>query len=154
MPKQKRVICRSHGAIAAGPQYHTHWEDVWLTWKGKPGRRIYRAAPMIATRADLEAELWIDRDVQKKHPEHDYSDDIRLAEELLSKLDAAPFARDNWDCPNVYTNAEAIDRAEAERMLAWFLEDAHGVRNPKFAWKKPEVIVQGISFAGIDKRSE
>jgi hypothetical protein len=109
---------------------------------------------MIATRADLEAELWIDREIQRKHPEHDYSDDITRTEQMLRQLDSAPFVRDDWDCPNVYTNASAIDRAEAGRMLAWFLEDKYAVRNPKFIWPKPDFIVQGVSFAGIGERSE
>jgi hypothetical protein len=154
MAKQKRVLCYSHGALAAGPHYQTHWEDVWLKWSGKPGQRIYRAAPMIATRADLEAELWINRESQRKRPEHDYGDEIRSDEALLAELDRGPYARNDWDCPSVYTNAAAIDRAEAERMLAWFMESAHGVRNPKFVWIKPEVYVQGVSFAGIEKRME
>lgn len=152
--QRKRIYCSCHGAIAAGPQYRTHWEDIWLKWQAKPGRQWYYAAPMVGTRADLEAESWLSIEVQRKHPEHDYREDITYNERMLAALDSAPFARDTHECPNVYTNAKYIDRAEAERMLTWFLLDAHGIANPKFVWKKATAFAHSVSFAGIDKGDE
>lgn len=145
--KQKRIICRSHSVLAAGPHYQTYWDDVWLRWKGKPGRRTYYEAPMLASRAHLEGELSTDKAMQQKSPKHDWAIDIVYSEKMLAMLDAAPYVREEGPCPNVYTNAEYIDRAEAERMLRWFLHETHGITNPKFIWKKSDLIVHNVSFA-------
>jgi hypothetical protein len=156
MAQRKVVRCFGHGVIHAGPHYQTHWQDVWLRWKGKPGQKVYRAAPCIVTRADLEADLVTDEVWAANYPEgHSFKENckkqVEYTKRMLAILDTQPFARDDYDCPNVYTNAEFIDRAEAERMLAWYLLDAHGVKNPKFDWEKADFIIGAASWAGITK---
>lgn len=151
MPSQKRVRLFCHGALSAGPQYQTHWEDVWLRWKGKPGRKLYYAGPCLCTRADLESHLVIDRDLVRQYPGGWHDKNVAVSETLLAILDRQAFAVDDYDCPNVYTNADFIDRAEAERMLVWFLKERHGVTNPKFVWQKnkDKFFIMSHSFAGI-----
>jgi hypothetical protein len=149
---KKTIHCKGHGPLQAGPHYEVGWEDVWLSWRGKPGRRWYYAAPMIASRSDLEGELYITRKCALENPGLDFSDEIGYSERMLGQLDNAPYAADDTDCPNVYTNADVINRAEAERMLAWFLRERHGIKNPKFAWRKSKHgYATPVSFAGISQ---
>ena len=46
----------------------------------------------------------------------------------------------------------APNRAEAERMLAFFLEHRHGIKNPKFGWRKTDFCVTPTGFG--DYQSE
>jgi hypothetical protein len=50
----------------------------------------------------------------------------------------------------VYTNAKGIDRAEAERMLAFYLAEVFGIKNPKFVWARPEIIIMPTGFGNYD----
>lgn len=132
MPRQrKRVIAICYGPIAFGPHYKSPWEDVWLRWKGKPGRRCYHSAPTLIWRAELLADVKRHRERQKKRPKW-YADDIAHDEAMLYVLEDSPYAVDDWNPPNVYTRAIGMDRAEAERMLAFLLERGYAVLNPKF----------------------
>ena len=49
--QRKRIVAICYGPIAFGPQYRSPWEDVWIRWKAKPGRRLYYAAPTLFTNA-------------------------------------------------------------------------------------------------------
>jgi hypothetical protein len=75
-----------------------------------------------------------------------YATDVAHDEAMLDALERAPNAVDDWDPPNVYTRAVGIDRAEAERMLAFLLERRYGVLNPKFDWKRPDVCISPTGF--------
>lgn len=133
--QRKHVIAICYGPIAFGPRYKSPWEDVWLRWKGKPGRRCYYSAPTLVCRAELVADLARHRERRKKRPKSNPTD-IAYDEAILQALEDSPYAVDDWDPPNVYTCAIGLDRAEAERMLAFLLEHRYGVMNPKFKWKK------------------
>jgi hypothetical protein len=135
MPQKKRILTICHGPIALGLQYKSPWEDVWLRWKGKPGRRRYSSAPTLVCRAELIADLESDRCLQNKRSAAS-AGDIEHDKAMLDELECAPYAVDDWDPPNVYTRANGINRAEAERMLAFLLERRYKVLNPKFEWKK------------------
>jgi hypothetical protein len=88
----------------------------------------------------------MEEELQEKHPEIDYRDSIATLKAALSTLEHAPYARDDSEYPNIYTRAMGIDRAEAERMLAWFLEEKYGVKHPKFLWKRPTLVVVPTGF--------
>lgn len=140
----KRVRCLGHGPIFAGSHYRSGWEDVWLRWKGKPGRTIYRAAPCLISSGDLRGEIESCRWMLERHPgkyDRHYQQDIAANEAILARLTEAPYWADDADCPNVYTRTDYIDRAEAERMIAWFLADRYGVKRPKLDWQRPEIVV-------------
>jgi hypothetical protein len=142
---KKHICAICHGLIAVGREYKSPWEDVWLRWKGRPGR-VFKAAPCLVCRAELLADLEMARQGHAEHPEFNYDVDIQNYEALLATLEHAPYARDDYEYPNIYTHAFGIDRAEAERMLAWFLEDKYGVKNPKFIWKRPKTVVVPTGF--------
>jgi len=146
MPRQrKRVIATCYGPIAFGPHYKAPWEDVWLRWKGKPGRRSYFSGPTLICRAELVADLERHRKRRKKRPKS-YATDIAHDEAILQALEDSRYAVDDWDPPNVYTRAIGLDRAEAERMLVFLLERRYGVMNPKFEWKKTDFCITPTGF--------
>lgn len=154
MPRQrKHVMAICYGPIAFGPHYKSPWEDVWLRWKGKPGRRRYYTAPTLICRAELIADLERHRERQKKRPKL-YVTDIAHDEAILRALECSPHAVDDWDPPNVCTRAIGIDRAEAERMLAFLLERRYGVLNPKFEWKRTDFCITPTGFGDSSTISE
>lgn len=173
-PSRKRVLCSCHGPIAFGPHYKSPWEDVWLRWKGKPGRKVYRAAPTLVCHRELYVELEMHAEIRKGplHPlsigdiilpgtpevpmeerESWYLRDDEVMRSMLAALERAPYACDWQSYPErdkglstVYTKAAGIDRKEAERMLAYFLEVAYGVKNVKFDWKKADFCIEPVSL--------
>lgn len=165
---KKRIRCICHGPIAAGPQYQSPWEDVWLRWKGKPGRKKYYAAPTLVCSAEIPVELESHEQIRnredvppiaglefspttKEERASWYREDderLRAAQEALK---TQPYHIDpTWiqgrHLETIYTNAKGIDRAEAERMLTFYLREVFGVKNPKFQWDRPRIIVQPIGF--------
>lgn len=78
-------------------------------------------------------------------------DDIAHDEAMLAALERSPYAADDYDPPNVYTRANGINRAEAERMLAFLLERRHGVKNPRVEWKKTDFCVTPTGFGDYDE---
>jgi hypothetical protein len=67
--QRKRIVAVCYGPIAFGPQYRSPWEDVWIRWKAKPGRRLYYAAPTLICRAELLADLKWTRERNRLRPE-------------------------------------------------------------------------------------
>jgi hypothetical protein len=141
--QRKRIVAVCYGPIAFGPQYRSPWEDVWIRWKAKPGRRLYYAAPTLICRAELLADLKRTRERHRKRPR---LADITHDEAMLAALEVSPHAADGCDPPNVYTRANGINRAEAERMLAFWLERRHGIKNPKFGWRKTDFWITPTGF--------
>lgn len=78
-------------------------------------------------------------DLVERYGRDVYEEQLREAQQLVRRLEQERFVCEDsltCDIPTIYTNAEYIDRPEAERMLAWWLKLAHGVTNPKFQWAK------------------
>jgi hypothetical protein len=76
-----------------------------------------------------------------------YREDDADAREVLAELATADYVyRGVGPRLNIYTKAKGIDRAEAERMLAFWMLKEHGIRNPKFVWNRPEFIVEPMGF--------
>lgn len=137
MSKRKHIQAICHGPIAFGQNYKSPWEDVWLRWKGKPGRKRYYLGPTLCCHAELVADLQMDEELQVKHPDCDWSEDIARHRASLALLEHDEFSFDaDGKCPDIYTKAKGINRREAERMLAFMLERRFGIRNPKFDWRK------------------
>jgi len=133
-PVQKRVECHAHGMIAAGPKYLVPWEDVWLRWKGKPGQTRYRAAPCLLCAAEILRD-------------HRAGDATDVSRQLLADVERDGYAAAGSGAGlNIVTPAKGMDRAEAERMLTWWLHREHGLTNVKFVWKKPEIVAAAMGF--------
>lgn len=151
MPKAKEIICHCHGLIGLSPDYKSPWEDVWISFKGKPGRKRYRFGPCLCSRANAESDLEFSRRMQEKHPEDDYSKEIGYAQTALEVLKTQErFVSREWNMferriPQIYTRADTINRAEAERMLDAYLVEL-GVTGPKkFKWKRPRFVAIPVS---------
>ena len=137
----KTITAICHGALPRWPTAISPWSDVWLRWKGKPRRKVYYAAPCLCGRDNLDFDRMITEKCAKDNPEFDYSEDIAREQAMADALERQPYAFDDHDMPNVYTRAAGIDRAEAERMLRFFLRERHGLKDVKFRWKKPRIHV-------------
>lgn len=115
------------------------WADVWLRYKGKPGRKVYWLSPCLEAAADIDRELEIYAECAREYPDSDYSEEIRHIEEIREKLKQADFViSGEGACLSVYTSKDMIDRAEAERMLRWLLAE-NGIRRTKLQWNKPKI---------------
>lgn len=141
---KKEILLDCHGPIAVSPKYESPWEDVWLTFKRRPNR-VERLGPCLVSRANLEWELQGHREYFAEHPKADWLHETLAQEEaILARLREQPYVLEPLSrpgIPNIYTRAASIDRAEAERMLAWYLAEAYDIREPKFRWKRPRVVI-------------
>ncbi len=147
MAKQKRVRCFGHSPLNLGPHYTVSWDDVWLRWVSKPGKTIQRLGPCLCSLTDAMAEIdentWVlthAPDLVAKYGREYYQEELNSARDLVRRIKDEGLicvAKSTDDrLPILYTSARVIDRAEAERMLAWWLSVAYGVKRPKFQWKK------------------
>ena len=144
MPKEIKVTC--WGSIALSDKYKSYWEDVWLTWKGKPGRKKYYLGPCLCSKTEAESELSVSIECQKKHPNIDWSKDIKISKKSLESINNGEIYIDdvNSKIPNVYSPKELIDRKEAEKMISKLLK-IYNIKNVKYDWIKPKVLVTSIS---------
>ena len=63
MSKEIKVNCR--GQISISSKYESPWEDVWLSWKGKPGRKKYYSILRLSSKTECESKLKIKLEYQK-----------------------------------------------------------------------------------------
>lgn len=145
---RKHVQCYCHGAIAADPSYLSPWEDVWLRWKGKPGRKVYHASPCLLCSAEIVKDLALHEQIRTDRNEPDwYRKEDATDQAMLAALETQEFvANGEGACLHLVTKAKGFDRKHAERMLAWWLEQEHGITNPKFIWDRPEFVIQPYGF--------
>ena len=148
----KHVRCYGHGIVHFSAYEHTPWEDVWLRWKTRPNG-VRTAGPTLIGRAELESDMSVIREVYASDPraaqEQWYADESREHERVLAQFEAGAsivvgppmLAKDGGDISNVYINQRMFNRADAERMLAQYLNERFGVRRVKFSWKRPAAIV-------------
>jgi hypothetical protein len=129
MPPRKRIDVEGWGPLAAGPHHPTTWDDVWISWKGRPGRPRTTLAPTLVGFDEFESQEAIAR------ADPLYADEAAGHVRIRQQLETAPYVIDDIEPPNIYARKATIDRAEAERMLAFLLEQRYGIRNPKFRWK-------------------
>lgn len=146
--RQKRVVCRGHCPIFVEPDYPQPWADVWVRFKGRPGK-VFTFGPTLVTKRELEVDLMLDEQVQAEHPEFDYSEEIndnRKALDGLAADDIVVGPVSPYGTPSIYTTKDFIDRREAERMLAKFI-GTFGYRNLKFIWKRPKIIACPVGLS-------
>lgn len=145
MPKVN-VTCT--GPIAVSRKYSCIWEDVYINWNVKPGRKNKKyLAPTLMSRTDVERDLEIETKELKEAKDEDIvfiETEIEYNKEILQELDKGNiFIQKDMDdtVPDVVTPKEYIDRDEAERMLTKLLEEWFDLKNIKFKWKRPNFVV-------------
>lgn len=154
MPKVN-VTCT--GPIALSRKYSCIWEDVYINWNIKPGRKNKKyLAPTLMSRTDIERDIELlkkeQKSVGKSYGSNINLDEVELCEEdeieynkeILQELDKGNiFIQKDMDdsTPDVVTPKEYIDRDEAERMLTKLLEEWFGLKNIKFKWKRPNFVI-------------
>jgi hypothetical protein len=166
---RKRVQCFADFPFAQYPNARVPWDDVYLRWKGKPGRRVYRGAPCLECEAEVHADLKIHEDIRNREDDEElnaldpifrpartttkaerqtwYRDEDATYQQVLKDLETQEFACHGEGAGlHIYTKAQGINKREAERMLAWWLERTHGIRNPKFVWNRPKFWVTPVGF--------
>lgn len=154
MRQRKHIRVRCYGPIAVDKSYESPWEDIWLRWRDRPGR-ARKATVTICGRGNLENDI----DIQEKcladavREKKDYATecaaDLAKLRGLLAKLttpeSTALYPHDDDDgCPDIYCGKEMLTRAEAERVMAQWLEQKHGLRNLKFCWRRPRYMVVSV----------
>jgi hypothetical protein len=154
MSQRKHIRVHCYGPIAVSKDYESSWEDIWLRWKDRPGH-ARKAMVTICGRANLENDIDIQRECladatrDKKDYAHEFSAELATLRGVLDKLTTpesiAVYPREAEDnCPDLYCGREMLTRADAERVMAWWLEKKHGVRNVKFCWRRPRYMVVSI----------
>jgi len=133
MPKKITVRCL--GPIAASTKYSSPWEDVWLSWTGKPGRKKFYLAPILVSHYDTRIELEINKKLQAEHGSL-YDNDVEQYTEILKILDHKPYYHlpDNT-FPTVFTSSEVINREEATRMIEYLMRSL-GFDDIMCKWKR------------------
>ena len=141
-PLKKKITVDCHGPIAANKKNKSSWEDVWLTWTGKPGRKKYHLGPCLMSKTALERDHEDNLKCSRKYPEIDWTDDLYQSELALKKVTLGEIHIEDPDSSitNIYTQKECIDRKEAERMIKVLLK-LHGFNDVRFKWNRPKFIV-------------
>ena len=93
MPKKITVDC--YGPIAHNKKYKSPWEDVWLSWTGKPGRTKYYLAPCLCSKTNVETDYQDTLMCKEKYPEDDWSEEIQESLLILKMLKQEEMFIDN-----------------------------------------------------------
>lgn len=146
------VRCLGNSVINADVEAQTAWADVWISWvTGRRGKREY-LGPTLIGKYDLKGELMMMRELLAKYPNcREYAREVKLYERILGGFEQGKTVyveRRKDGCPNLYTAARFIDRAEAERMIAALVK-TKGIDRPVFRWVEPEIVVGEISVGHI-----
>jgi len=138
----KKITVKCHGPIAANRKYKSLWEDVWLSWTGKPGRTKYYSAPCLIGKLNAEDDHELNLDCVKKYPETDWDDEIAQSKSAIEAISRGEIYIDDpkSDIPNVYTSKDLIDRKEAELMIAEVMK-LHGFKEIRYKWIRPKIVV-------------
>lgn len=172
---RKRIRCFSNFPLGQYPDAKIPWEDVYLRWKGKPGRKRYYSGPCLECKAEVLQDLKMHEDIRNRPDTGEvneldpilrparvatweerqtwYREDDALYARVLQELETQEFAHygnDERGALTIVTSAKGIDKREAERMLAWYLEKVHGIRNPKFCWTRPKFVITPVGFGSYE----
>lgn len=142
MRKGKLITIRCYGPIAVNKQYKSLWEDIWLSWTGKPGRTKYYLGPTLLSKTEAYNEYELNLDCKKHHPEIDWEDEIRKSQIAINSIEGdAIYIEDPADeIPNIYSPREYIDRVEAESMIAAIMK-SKGFDKIRCKWVRPKLII-------------
>jgi len=126
-----KVIVNCFGPIAFGQDYQSPWEDVWLQWTTKPGRRKIRWAPCLVSRSYANAAQEFDPDYYSQPLQAVASGDIFIVDPKSETTE-------------IFTPADYVDRAEAERMITTLVTAISGPQPVRFKWKRPKLFIQPV----------
>ncbi|MFW6046953.1 MAG: hypothetical protein ACOCP4_04115 [Candidatus Woesearchaeota archaeon] len=139
----KKITVKSVSPIAAHRWYETLWDDVFLSWSCKPGRSVYKIAPMIGSRKDLEYQYEDMIKLQKNASDYDYSkeiNDIKKALDYINSYNKIYIENPNDPITEIYTPREYIDKNEAEKMISELMKH-YGFNEIRCKWKRPKMFV-------------
>ena len=139
---KKRVRVSCHEPIAVAPEYKQAWSDAYISFKSRPGRTVRHYGPTLCSRTDLERSLEIERSLIRANPKYVQDYKIRLETALRGIDEGGVYIErtDDEGLPTLYTSAEWIDRAEAERMLRVLMASL-GYSSVRFQWQKPDFVI-------------
>jgi hypothetical protein len=145
-PKTVTLIC--HGLITVEPEAKVAWEDVWVRYRHGGKRKSY--GPTLIGRADLDGEIEFHNELQREHPEHDWSEDVAELAQAAATLDSGARVAigNDWDngTPTLYFAEDYFDRSGAEEMIRAMMSHL-GEPDVKIQWqRKTDIVVQGISI--------
>lgn len=140
MPKKITVKC--YGPIGHNKTYQSPWEDVWLSWTGKPGRKKYYLAPTLCSKTSTIYDQEINIECKKRNPNIDFDDDIKETQKAIDSINNGIIYIDNpkSKLPNISSPKDYIDRAEAERMIAEVMK-LHGYDSIICKWRRPKFVI-------------
>lgn len=143
MPKKITINCS--GPLAVRSDARAFWEDVYLSWMGKPWHKKYRVAPCLCSKTEVDSHYQSVLECQNDIPKLDWSSERKKSELIISKLaEQDIYIDDPWsDMPDIYTSEESIDYLEAERMIAKLMK-FYGFENIECKWKRPRLIVAPV----------
>jgi len=137
MPSRKTVRIYCYEPVAKYPEAQQPWSDVYLSFKAKPGRKVYRYAPTITTLAYMK--IMNDFMVLGGTLQPEYSDAlIQLVEKNGILIDTTEHGKP--DMPEIFVSNDYLDRLTIEGILRIFLKTLQ-IGNVKFKWDKPSIIV-------------
>lgn len=144
MPKKITVSCCGPIALGKRNNYEVPWEDVYLSWSGKPKGKKYRIAPVIVSKTDAEHEYKLLKELQEENPDYDFSEEINILENALKHI--KEYNQIYIHDPNdplcaIYTPKEYIDRKEAERMIRELMVNHYGFNEIICKWKRPRLVI-------------
>ena len=138
----KKITIKCSGPIAASKKYQSPWEDVWLSWTGKPGRTRYYCAPCLASKTEALSEHEINLECKKKYPENHWDEEIKESQNTLEEIASGKiYIADASDIPNIYSPKDYIDRAEAEKMIALVMYEVYGFDKIRCKWDRLKFMV-------------
>jgi hypothetical protein len=142
----KRVRVSCHEPLAVDPQARQPWADVYLRFKTRPGNHVVRSGPTLMGRNDLRRTIASTRRLATNDADGPFAEELAVAEALLARVDVDGIVVDTASegyargCPDVYTAAPELDRAEASRMILAVLA-LHGVTRCRLDWRRPDLVI-------------
>ena len=127
----KLITVRSYDPIAIDRKCRQPWSDVWISFTGKPGRKKYKFGPTLVAFPALIQDVELARYFSK-------ADQIADCEKILKSLAVngdlyIETIHSGLAYPSIYTSRKYIDRAEAERMIGFFMRTL-GFASCRFKW--------------------
>lgn len=143
MPKKIEIKC--YGPIAVSKTAKCPWEDVYMYWTQKPGRKKKRMWVVLDTKVNMEKDLESYKKLQEEG-DADFSEEISEFEKELKILETTDIMVGTVedDYAELFTNNDFIDRNEAEKMMFKFLRYL-GINNElKFKWRRQNFIITPV----------
>ena len=144
MAKKLLIVC--FGTLALNKKLQTSWEDLFVLWTGKPGRKKYEVSMCLQSKPATEDEHKSNLELSAEHPEQDWTKDINQSTLALEAVTSGRIYVDLDRTDNyayAYSPKDRIDRAEAERMIAETMK-LYGFESIRCKWKKPKFVIQSV----------